>query len=107
MQRALYVRPVGIFPAPLDEAEAVWGGLPLAGQPLRYAAVEIIERDGARVKRRIAALGDAFERDWGRHTLAASELIEAIGAPRSAPRRPRARSPAHHGHRQRHARQLL
>ncbi len=83
MQRALYVRPVGIFPAPLDEAEAVWGGLPLAGQPLRYAAVEIIERDGARVKRRIAALGDAFERDWGRHTLAASELIEAIGAPRS------------------------
>ncbi|HEX9881480.1 MAG TPA: dihydropteroate synthase [Hyphomicrobium sp.] len=82
MQRALYVRPVGIFPAPLDEGEKAWGGLPLAGQPLRYAAVEIVERDGARVKRRIAALGDAFERDWGRHTLVASALIEAIGAPR-------------------------
>ncbi len=82
MQRAIYVRPVGIFPAPLDEGEKTWGGLPLAGQPLRYAAVEIAEREGARVKRRIAALGDAFERDWGRHILAASDLIEAIGAPR-------------------------
>jgi dihydropteroate synthase len=82
MQRAIYVRPVGIFPAPLDEGEKTWGGLPLAGQPLRYAAVEIAEREGARVKRRIAALGDAFERDWGRHTLAASDLIAAIGAPR-------------------------
>ncbi len=82
MQRAIYVRPVGIFPAPADEGEATWGGLPLAGQPLRYAALEIIERDGQRVKRRIAALGDAFERDWGRHTLAASGLIEAIGAAR-------------------------
>jgi dihydropteroate synthase len=83
MQRAIYVRPVGIFPAPLeDEGEKAWGGLPLAGQPLRYAAIEIIEREGARVQRRIAALGDAFERDWGRHTLAASDLIEAMGAPR-------------------------
>jgi dihydropteroate synthase len=83
MQRAIYVRPVGIFPAPLDEeGEKAWGGLPLAGQPLRYSAIEIIERDGARVKRRIAALGDAFEREWGRHTLSASDLIEAIGAPR-------------------------
>jgi dihydropteroate synthase len=82
MQRAIYVRPVGIFPAPLDESEKAWGGLPLAGQPLRYAAIEIIEREGARTKRHITALGDAFERDWGRHTLAASDLIEAIGAPR-------------------------
>jgi dihydropteroate synthase len=82
MQRAIYVRPLGIFPAPLDDGEGTWGGLPLAGQPLRYAAIEIIERDGARITRRIAALGDAFERDWGRHTLAASELIDAIGAPR-------------------------
>jgi dihydropteroate synthase len=81
MQRTLYVRPVGIFPAPAEGAKA-WGGLPLAGQPLRFAAVEIIEREGSRVVRRIAALGDAFERDWGRHTLAASDLMAAIGAPR-------------------------
>ena len=82
MSRAIYVRPVGIFPAPATAEEEVWGGLPLAGQDLRYAAVEIAERDGARVRRHIAALGDAFERDWGRHTLAASALIEAIGAAR-------------------------
>jgi len=82
MQRALYVRPVGIFPAPVQEDEQVWGGLPLAGQPLRYAAVEVIERDGPRIRRRIVALGDAFERDWGRHTLAASGLMDALGAPR-------------------------
>ncbi len=83
MQRTLYVRPVGIFPAPAEEAEKAWGGLPLAGQPLRFAAVEIIEREGSRITRRIAALGDAFERDWGRHTLAASELMQAIGAARA------------------------
>jgi dihydropteroate synthase len=82
MQRALYLRPVGIFPAPLHEDEEAWSGLPLAGQPLRFAAVEVIERDGPRIRRHIAALGDAFERDWGRHTLAASELMQAIGAPR-------------------------
>ena len=84
MQRSVYLRPVGIFPAPPDDAagDPVWSGLPLAGQPLRYAAVEIIERSGARVSRRIAALGEAFEREWGRHTLAASELMAAIGADR-------------------------
>jgi dihydropteroate synthase len=73
---------LGLFPAPPEEGEQAWGGLPLAGQPLRFAAVEIIERDGARVRRRVVSLGDAFERDWGRHTLSASELIDAIGAPR-------------------------
>jgi dihydropteroate synthase len=82
MQRSIYVRPVGLFPAPAEEGEKAWGGLPLGGQDLRFAALEIIERDGARVTRRIAALGDAFERDWGRHTLAASDLMEAISAPR-------------------------
>src|ERR1700719_1449342 len=84
MQRAIYVRPVGIFPAPLgDDREEAWSGLPLGGQPLRYAAIEIIEREGARVARRLASVGDAFERDWGRYTLQASELMEAITAPRA------------------------
>jgi dihydropteroate synthase len=84
MQRAIYVRPVGIFPAPAgtDDEEA-WSGLPLAGQPLRFAAVEIVEREGARITRRLASVGDAFERDWGRYTLQASELMEAITAPRA------------------------
>jgi dihydropteroate synthase len=82
MQRSIYVRPVGLFPAPAEEGEKAWGGLPLGGQDLRFVALEIIERSGARVTRRIAALGDAFERDWGRHTLAASDLMQAISAPR-------------------------
>lgn len=83
MQRSIYIRPVGLFPAPLEKGEQAWGGLPLAGQPLRFAAVEIIERDGKTVNRRIVALGDAFEREWGRHTLAASDLLEAIRQPRA------------------------
>ena len=83
MQRSIYIRPVGLFPAPLEEGEQAWGGLPLAGQPLRFAAVEIIEREGKTAARRIVALGDAFERDWGRYTLAASDLLEAIRAPRA------------------------
>ena len=82
MQRSIYIRPVGLFPAPLEGGEQAWGGLPLAGQPLRFAAVEIIEREGKTATRRIVALGDAFERDWGRYTLAASDLLEAIRAPR-------------------------
>ena len=83
MQRSIYIRPVGLFPAPLEEGEQAWGGLPLAGQSLRFAAVEIIEREGKTANRRIVALGDAFERDWGRYTLAASDLLEAIRAPRA------------------------
>ncbi len=82
MQRSIYIRPVGLFPAPSDEGDKAWGGLPLTGQPLRFAAVEIIERNGKTTIRRIVALGEAFERDWGRHTLAASDLLEAIREPR-------------------------
>ena len=84
MQREIYVRPVGIFPAPAGEGgEAGWGGLPLAGQPLRFAAIEIVEREGMRIRRHLASVGDAFDRDWGRHTLQASELLEAITSPRA------------------------
>jgi dihydropteroate synthase len=85
MQRTIYVRPVGIFAAPASEEqseEAAWSGLPLAGQPLRFATVEVSERDGSRVRRRIVSLGDAVERDWGRGTLQAARDLEAISAPR-------------------------
>jgi dihydropteroate synthase len=81
MQRSIYVRPVGIYPAP-QETEESWGGLPLAGQPLRFAAAEIIEREGRRIRRRVTALADAFERDWGRGTLQASADLDAIAAAR-------------------------
>jgi dihydropteroate synthase len=83
MQRSTYVRPIGLFPAPAEAEEDAWSGLPLAGQPLRFATVEIAERDGARVKRRIVSLGDAIERDWGRGTLTAAHDLEAITAPRA------------------------
>jgi dihydropteroate synthase len=83
MQRSIYLRPVGIFPAPPDTGEEpVFSGLPLAGQPLRFSALEVAEREGRGAKRRIVALGDALEGEWGRHTLAASDLLEAISAPR-------------------------
>jgi dihydropteroate synthase len=89
MQRSIYIRPVGVFrppaPPPVHEAFAgdVWGGLPLTGGPLSFAALEIIERQGKGVSRRVIGLGDLFERDWGRHTLAASDLLENIRSPRS------------------------
>lgn len=82
MQRSIYVRPVGLFPAPADVDEGLFAGLPLAGQPSRFTTVEIAERDGARVQRRIVTLGDAVERDWGRGTLDAARDLEALTTPR-------------------------
>ena len=67
MLREIYVRPLGLYPATLgDQAEEVWGGLRLAGGWLDFTALEVIERNGARVERRVAGLGDFLERDWGR-----------------------------------------
>ena len=83
MQRSTYVRPIGLFPAPAEAEEDAWSGLPLAGQLLRFATVEIAVRDGARIKRRIVSLGDAIERDWGRGTLTAAQDLEAITTPRA------------------------
>lgn len=84
MQRTIYLRPVGIFSAhATDVAAEMWGGLPLAGGPLAFSALEVIERVGKGAERRVIGLGDLFERDFGRHTLAASDLLEAIRAPRA------------------------
>ena len=109
MQRSIYLRPLGAFATPPEageEAMPTWRGLPLAGSGLSFAAVEIIERDVRGVRRTTAALGDMFERDWGRHTLAASDMLEASS--------PRARlgglaldRPRIIGNRQRHPGQLL
>src|SRR5919201_5801954 len=82
MRRDLYLRPLGFFAAP-DGADEVWGGLRLAGGWLDFTALEIIERSGGKVQRRIAGLGDFFERDWGRRTLDAADLFEALRAPRA------------------------
>ena len=83
MQRSTYVRPIGLFPAPTDAAEDAWSGLPLAGQALRFTAIEVSVRDGARVNRRVMSLEDAIERDWGRGTLDAAHNLEAISSPRA------------------------
>jgi dihydropteroate synthase len=84
MQRSVYLRPVGLFtPRAIDsQTDEVWGGLPLAGTRFAFAAVESIERAGAAATRRVIGLGELFERDWGRSTLAASDLVERMRAPR-------------------------
>ena len=88
MQRSIYIRPLGIYSArpgvPGSEApQEGWGGLPLAGGPLAFSALEVLERAPSGTVRRTVGLGDLFERDWGRHTLAASDLVEEIRVPRA------------------------
>jgi len=83
MQRATYLGPIGLFPAPAESSDETFAGLPLAGQPLRFTTVEISERENGVVTRRIVTLGDAVERDWGRATLHAAQDLEAITGPRA------------------------
>jgi dihydropteroate synthase len=86
MQRSIYLRPVGFIAHRRgggDGEGEVWGGIPLAGGPLAFTALEIAERRGSSVSRRICALSEFFERDWGRQTLAASDLFEALRQPRA------------------------
>ena len=83
MQRSIYLRPVGFVANQQNgEEDEVWGGIPLAGGPFAFTALEITERQGAGVQRRVCTLGEFFERDWGRRTLAASDLFEALRQPR-------------------------
>jgi dihydropteroate synthase len=83
MLREIYVRPVGLFPARRSaEADAVWGSLRLADGWLDFSGLEIIERNGAAVERRISGLGEFFEKDWGRRTLNAADMFEALRSPR-------------------------
>ncbi|WP_334147025.1 dihydropteroate synthase [Hyphomicrobium sp.] len=87
MQRSIYIRPLGVYAARRDASpetpQEVWGGLPLAGGPLAFSALEVLERAPGGTIRRTVGLGELFERDWGRNTLAASDLLEAIRAPRA------------------------
>ncbi len=83
MQRSTNVRPVGLYPAPSDAQDNIFSGLPLAGQPLRFTAVEIAQREGVHVTRRVISLEEAIEREWGRGTLDAAHDLEAITSPRA------------------------
>ena len=58
------------------------GGLRLAGGWLDFMAFEVIERNGSRLDRRLAGLTDFLERDWGRRTLNAADMFEALREPR-------------------------
>ncbi len=83
MLREIYVRPVGLFPTAQGErAETVLGSLRLAGGWLDFTAIEVIERSGSRLDRRLTGLTDFLERDWGRRTLNAADMFEALREPR-------------------------
>ncbi len=83
MLREIYIRPLGLYAAQCGEdAEEVWGGMRLAGGWLDFSAVEVIERNGADVERRIAGIGEFLERDWGRRTLNAADMFEYVRLPR-------------------------
>ncbi len=83
MRRSIYLRPIGFVPRPagedLDETSM---GVSLAGSNLAFTGLEVIERYGKSVERQCIALSEFFERDWGRHTMPASDLLEAMREPR-------------------------
>lgn len=84
MLREIYIRPLGLYAAHAgDAAEEVWGGFRLAEGWLDFAGVEVIERNGASVDRRIAGIGEFLERDWGRRALNAADMFEMIRQPRT------------------------
>ncbi|MGI9422681.1 MAG: dihydropteroate synthase [Hyphomicrobiaceae bacterium] len=83
MLREIYVRPLGLYASRHgDAAEEVWGGFRLAEGWLDFSAVEVIERNGSEVERRIAGIGEFLERDWGRRALNAADMFEYIRQPR-------------------------
>ena len=84
MLREIYIRPLGLYAARAGEtAEEVWGGFRLSDGWLDFSGVEVIERNGASVDRRIAGIGEFLERDWGRRALNAADMFEMIRQPRA------------------------
>lgn len=88
MKRSIYLQPTGIFwsrasERDIDDADIpAWRGLPLAGGPLSFAALDVLTRTTGGTKRRTVVLGDAFSGDWGREALAASDLLKELSEPR-------------------------
>ncbi|MEQ1576619.1 MAG: dihydropteroate synthase [Hyphomicrobium sp.] len=87
MTRSFYLRPLGLYEpreaSPVGEPGAVFSGLPLGGGALSFPAVEVISRAGGGVARRVVGLSELFERDWGRDSQAAGDLIDAMTTPRA------------------------
>ena len=84
MLREIYVRPSGLMAAAtMTPATEVRGGFRLANGWLDFTALDILERNGAGVDRRLAGLGEFFEKDWGRRTANAADMFEHIMNPRA------------------------
>ena len=84
MARELFAKPTGLMAAaPVQETDDFQpAGLRLAGGWLDFTNLEVIERIGGERRSRVLGLSEYCERDWGRHTPAASELLEALRTPR-------------------------
>lgn len=84
MLREIYVRPAGLMAASVAKPAAeVRGGFRLAEGWLEFTALDILERNGAGVDRRLAGLGEFFEKDWGRRTANAADMFQNLMAPRA------------------------
>ena len=83
-ERRVYLRPIGISPRRgLSAPEDVSGMMPLAGSAhLEFAAFEVIERLGKDVRRRVASIGEIYEKDWGREALQIYEADAGFWLPR-------------------------
>ncbi|KAB2849057.1 MAG: dihydropteroate synthase [Hyphomicrobiaceae bacterium] len=84
MPRSVYIRPIGISARrALSAPEEVTGMMPLAGSALlEFAAFEVIERQGRSVSRRVASIGEVYEKDWGREALQIYEADAGFWLPR-------------------------
>ncbi len=83
MPRELFAKPVGVMAAaPTLSEEQEPAGLRLAGGWLDFTSIEVIERSSGARRSRVFGLNEYCERDWGRHTQTASDLLEALRAPR-------------------------
>jgi dihydropteroate synthase len=84
MLRDIYVRPAGLMAAiEASPATEVRGGFRLADGWLDFTALDILERNGAGVDRRLAGLGEFFEKDWGRRTANASDMFQNLMSSRA------------------------
>ncbi len=84
MLREIYVRPAGLMAAiEAQPATEVRGGFRLGAGWLDFTALDILERNGASVERRLAGLGEFFEKDWGRRARNAADMFDNIMSPRA------------------------
>lgn len=90
MTSQLYLRPMGLFTAPLDATDAAlnaedaphtFAGLPLSNTGLNFTAVELAERSGKGARRRLLDLNELFQRDWP-HALDLGEIVDRLTQPR-------------------------